>query len=335
MLPTYSGAIGSGLDRTQLWNIRQAANPRRRSRRQAPLLLLALIAVGCLSLGYQVWYSLTRLSDVAPARGQPPSRRGATSRRALAQPGAASRGAFPAPHLRRLVLVACHSVYTGLDYTHSDDESSWFLLDYQKQVPGQTGSFVRHIELGVRTAANDPQALLLFSGGKTRKAAGPRAEGDGYWLVAEAAGWYGHPEVRERTFTEDRARDSYENLLFGLCRFYELTGRYPEAVTVVGYEFKRDRFVRLHRGALRFPDDRLEYAGTPALNEAALQGEALTSSAFRSDPYGCGADLAAKRASRDPFAVGGYQADRCPGMAGLLGYCGPEQYQGALPWDDW
>lgn len=54
--------------------------------------------------------------------------------------------------------------------------------------------------------------------------AGPRAEGEGYWMVAEAHGWYGHRGVRERTFTEDHARDSFENMLFGLCRFYELTG---------------------------------------------------------------------------------------------------------------
>lgn len=43
-------------------------------------------------------------------------------------------------------------------------------------------------------------------------------------MVAEAAQWYGHEGVRDRTFTEDHARDSYENLMFGLCRFYELTG---------------------------------------------------------------------------------------------------------------
>lgn len=197
-----------------------------------------------------------------------------------------------------------------------------------QEVPGQTHSFVEHIQLGVREAAADPEALLLFSGGKTRRHvvagmrgrgqaalwsvsshqpahvcpagpaslpprsgqlihcchcrdAGPRAEGEGYWLVAEAAKWFGHEEVRERAFTEvgagavlqrhvlhsvwlawacgpegqpagaahpplcsmqlshafytpqDRARDSFENLLFGLCRFFELTGRFPEFIVVV------------------------------------------------------------------------------------------------------
>ena len=39
--------------------------------------------------------------------------------------------------------------------------------------------------------------------------AGPRAEGEGYWLVAEAAKWYGHEEVRQRAFTEASARQGW------------------------------------------------------------------------------------------------------------------------------
>ena len=68
----------------------------------------------------------------------------ATQRRALAaaraagRRGSGSRDAalapreFPAPHLRNLVLVACHSVYTGLDFRSAEEKSSWYLLDYQK-----------------------------------------------------------------------------------------------------------------------------------------------------------------------------------------------------------
>jgi hypothetical protein len=37
---------------------------------------------------------------------------------------------------------------------------------------------------------------------------------------------------------EDYARDSFENLLFSICRFKEVTGNYPARVTVVGYTFK-------------------------------------------------------------------------------------------------
>ena len=82
-------------------------------------------------------------------------------------------------------------------------------------------------------AAADPNALLIFSGGETRRDAGPRSEGASYWQVANAADWFGYPSVRQRSATEEAARDSYENVLFGLCRFYQLTGHYPETVTVV------------------------------------------------------------------------------------------------------
>ncbi|KAL4517833.1 hypothetical protein Ndes2526B_g02233 [Nannochloris sp. 'desiccata'] len=251
---------------------------------------------------------------------------------------------FPAKRLQNLIIVACHSVYTGLDFKHPESQSSWLLLDYQK-VPGQTQSFLEHIKLGIKQAAADPEAMLMFSGGKTRKEAGPRAEGLGYWLVAEANGWFGHQAaVRERAFTEDHARDSFENLLFGLCRFYELTGHYPASVVVVSYDFKRERFSELHRAALRWPMHRFDFVGTPAVAEGAEIGESSTFNEFEKDPYGCGSMLAKKRALRDPFADGGYAGERCPDLEELLKYCGEGGtgdgfskgmvFKGNLPWDD-
>ena len=53
-----------------------------------------------------------------------------------------------------------------------------------------------------------------------------------------------------RAFTEDLASDSLENVLFSITRFHELTGKVPRKLTVVGYEFKRDRFVDPHRRLL-------------------------------------------------------------------------------------
>ena len=334
-------------------------------------------------------------------------------------------------------------------------------------MPGQTHSFVEHIKIGVKEAAADQDALLLFSGGKTRRCAcsartaaadacreawdawfrslrpcprrdaGPRAEGEGYWLVAEASKWWGNEEVRDRAFTEVTAavpvaccaatrrpfaaecrvlcipvssccRTAHATRLrtccsgellrnagwqarceccmllacleqlmrpialrcSRLCRFNELTGRYPEFIVVVGYEFKRRRFSEVHRAALRLPQEAFRYEGTPALNAAALvvrrvwawtaaaagwvagqfrgaprqrhaccaglgglQGEQATVAAFEADPYGCHGELAAKRQQRDPFSVGGYTGDRCLDMAELLQHCGPQLYDGPLPWD--
>jgi len=72
-----------------------------------------------------------------------------------------------------------------------------------------------------------------------------------------------------RVTTETYALDSYQNLLFSLARFHEITGRYPLQVTIIGYEMKRRRFEELHRAALRFPATNFEYIGIepPASDE--------------------------------------------------------------------
>ena len=171
---------------------------------------------------------------------------------------------------RHLVVVAGHAVLTSLDYHNLTDDSQWALQSFQRS---QLSTFIAHIERGVAIAAADPTAVLLFSGGETRPSAGPRSEAQSYWMVAELSGWWQHSSdmdtaggqrlwsVRSRTSTEEFARDSYENLLFSLCRFHELTQRYPDTVTLVGFSFKKARFVQLHAHAIRYPPSRLVYVG--------------------------------------------------------------------------
>ncbi|KAG5461585.1 MAG: hypothetical protein BJ554DRAFT_6200 [Olpidium bornovanus] len=59
-----------------------------------------------------------------------------------------------------------------------------------------------------------------------------------------------------RAFTEERSRDSYENLVFAIARFREITGGDPRSITVVGFEFKRNRFINVHRPSIRWPESR-------------------------------------------------------------------------------
>lgn len=62
---------------------------------------------------------------------------------------------------------------------------------------------------------------------------------------------------------QEHARDSFENLLFGLCRFYELTGHYPSKITMVSYTLKQKRFEDLHRAAVHYPKEQFSFVGTP------------------------------------------------------------------------
>ncbi|KAI3820051.1 hypothetical protein L1987_13907 [Smallanthus sonchifolius] len=242
---------------------------------------------------------------------------------------------YPFPKLRNLVMVAGHSIYTSSSCEKIDKEDSWFLESYQKN-PGQASTFVAHIREGIESAARDEEALLLFSGGQTRKDAGPRSEAQSYWTVAESKGWFGNQEkVRWKALTEEHARDSFENLLFSVCRFRELTGSYPQNITVVGYDFKKERFVNLHRSAIRFPETRFIYSGTPAATtskEAALKGEALVRTQFQHDPYACLGSLHRKKIGRDPFHRSIPYPNGCPEIKGLFRFCGASPYTGSLPW---
>nr|XP_016492992.1 PREDICTED: uncharacterized protein C57A10.07-like [Nicotiana tabacum] len=243
--------------------------------------------------------------------------------------------AYPFSKFRNLVMVAGHSVYTSSSCEKVDKEDSWFLESYQKH-PGQAATFVQHIQKGVEITADDDDALLLFSGGETRKDAGPRSEAQSYWTVAESKGWFGKQEsVRGRALTEEHARDSFENLLFSVCRFRELTGTYPHNITVVGYDFKEKRFKHLHRSAIGFPETRFFYSGTSSSQtsrEAALKGEALVRTQFQEDPYGCKGSLRRKKLGRDPFHRSIPYPNGCPEIEGLFRYCGTGPYSGSLPW---
>ncbi len=104
-------------------------------------------------------------------------------------------------------------------------------------------------------------------------------------------------------------------------------------MTVVGYEFKRERFTALHRRAVAFPAHRFRYVGTPAVSPAAAAGEAAAAAAFREDPYGCSGALGVKRHGRDPFARGVPYLGRCAAAHALLAHCGPAPFMGHLPWE--
>ncbi|ERN19924.1 hypothetical protein AMTRI_Chr11g100680 [Amborella trichopoda] len=243
---------------------------------------------------------------------------------------------YPYSKLRNLVMVAGHSVYTSSSCEKPDGEGSWFLESYQKH-PGQAATFLQHIKEGIEVTSKDDEALLMFSGGETRRDAGPRSEAQSYWSVAESKGWFGKEvSVRWRALTEEHARDSFENLLFSVCRFRELTGVYPSNITVVSYDFKEERFAHLHRLAIGFPESRFFYHGTPASSSskaAAIKGEELVRAQFREDPYGCSGSLHAKKLKRDPFHRTIPYPRGCPELEGLFNYCGPVPYANSLLWE--
>jgi len=164
-----------------------------------------------------------------------------------------------------------------------------------------------------------------------------------------------------RATTEDHALDSFQNLLFSIARFHEYTGNYPVEITVVGYEFKRLRFMDLHRAALRWPMEHFHYVGVDPEDGhdlAAAQGEVscLENYAisyflrrfqrefgylpYSMDLYGCHSELLAKRRKRNPFIRFHSYYTSSPELWSLIDWCptasdGAEAglFKGDLPWD--
>jgi len=64
---------------------------------------------------------------------------------------------------RHLVLVAGHAIYTYDNYHNKSlyKDEAWYLESFQH---GQVSTYINHIKLGVEYAAQDPNAILIFSG---------------------------------------------------------------------------------------------------------------------------------------------------------------------------
>jgi len=230
--------------------------------------------------------------------------------------------------MNTLVLVAGHAIPYRFDRLDCDE--GWRLKPFQA---GEGPLYLEHVIRGVAIAAQEEDSLLIFAGGQTDAAAGPRSEGQGYWLAADRFDWFGHHEVRGTATTEEFSLDSFENLLFGVCRFREVAGRYPENIVVVGWKFKGLRF-DVHRRALRFPEARFRYEGVndPPTLEENLPFEKARRLLFERDPYGATREAAGKRAARNVFRRQHGYRESCPELAALLAHRGPELFTGPLPW---
>lgn len=213
-----------------------------------------------------------------------------------------------------LIILPCHGVWKG-GSTNGQDREEWYLAPFQI-VGNDHLSFVEHISVSLEQLKRNPKSHLVISGGQTKKAPGPILELLSYYNLLRSLLTEEEEELLlDRISLEEYARDLFENVLFLLCRFYEVHSTYPEKLVIVGFEFKRDRFLDLHLNrALGWDLNLVTYLGNEPLptdlndTERVAYFEDLNASEhrhgylpFETDWYGVKKVLMSKKASRDPF----------------------------------
>lgn len=165
------------------------------------------------------------------------------------------------------------------------------------------------------------------------------SEARSYANLAAASSYYnllppGHadPVATARVLLEERALDSYANILFSLVAFWRAHAAWPQRLTLVSHEFKRARLVDAHCAAIGFPPDRVAFVGISPpdlravgsaaaaddddLERAAAEPGRLAAAkaakmrdvhavvgAWMRDPHGVGETLAGKRRQRNCWGV--------------------------------
>ena len=216
------------------------------------------------------------------------------------------------------------------------EDEAWYLLSYQKN-KGFPNIISSHILKSLEVAESDSNSVIIFSGGETRHDVGPLSEAASYYFLAEYKGWISK-QMSNRIFLEEYARDSFENLLFSICRFHEVMDAYPQRITIVGFDFKQHRYATLHRKAIHYPESNFSYIGLhapdPFDQAQAESGEQEAFREFEKDLYGCNDHvLHEKRLKRNPFHRSIPYELSCPDLKALIEFCGPDLIDSHLvPW---
>ncbi|KAG7883312.1 hypothetical protein KL925_000706 [Ogataea polymorpha] len=254
-----------------------------------------------------------------------------------------------------LILLPCHSVFTAAQTSNpsqtqlepqnngpGSSQCDWILAPFQYEANDHL-SFVEHIHKAIELLNANSNARLVISGGFTKDGVSI-SESDSYLQVGRLRGLITE-QNKDRIYLDEYARDSYENLLLSIALFRKQTGNFPERTQIVGFEFKRYRFLELHAKVLKLKH--VEYFGIgPNYPDAATlqipehewqtrrkcyfdelhsSEKKFATDLFEKDWFGCiGSKLYQKKVSRDPLKRGNgkefYSQDTEPILNAFLSF---------------
>ncbi|CAL9737319.1 hypothetical protein MOSE0_L08614 [Monosporozyma servazzii] len=198
-----------------------------------------------------------------------------------------------------LIILPCHGIWRiDLDSASQNcgqAAENWFLAPFQiegndhlvfiKQSLRAVEEFLSHYE----------NSVILFSGSQTKADAGPISEAQSYFLLIQKLITLASEEDGMKLLTqlfkqdiiiilcnivnsmklknittselftkgfintEEYSLDSFDNLLYSIFRFKEITNLFPQSITIVGFGFKESRFLNYHAKALDIPKSMINY----------------------------------------------------------------------------
>jgi hypothetical protein len=173
------------------------------------------------------------------------------------------------PTIENLIILPCHSVFAPelnskfeeINYNNNDNsrfsivenKNNWLMEPFQAESDDNI-SFLKHLELSLlELNENIKDSALVISGGFTKSEI-QKSESSSYLELAKSVGFLKNPYFRINTniLLEEYARDSYENVLYSICTFVKRFNKFPKKITIIGFGFKRERFLSSHLTTLGY-----------------------------------------------------------------------------------
>ena len=216
--------------------------------------------------------------------------------------------------IQNLIIIPGHAIYTGQKKEDIYFSNKWIGTYQGYRFEDEVPLYVDHIRQGIIKANDDLLALLVFSGGLTRKKklfkeedVHPITEAQGSYNIAEQFEWFRCIHIKQRVELENYALDSYDNLLFSLCVFNKKYHKYPKNVFVYGLSFKKERYL-FHADVIRRdleiePHFKFYYFGINnppdyVMDCGSRLGEIETLELFKEDPHAEKPTLKTKKEER-------------------------------------
>ncbi|EJS41571.1 YOR238W [Saccharomyces arboricola H-6] len=200
-----------------------------------------------------------------------------------------------------LILVPCHSIWKCSIQPNDGTinlgqfPDCWHLAPFQYEGKDHL-AFIKHGLTAIKLLLQRVhRATVIFSGSQTKKKAGVMSEAQSYYFLCEKLIRYSMSndiiaipnfddelhillqdikrmliersiDVKDLFYgdlitTEEFSLDSFDNLMFSIYRFEEVTGKFPQRITIIGFAFKMARFINYHAKAIDYPQSSINYIG--------------------------------------------------------------------------